>query len=65
VDLVINIPKDDRREELANDYLIRRAAVDFGVPLLTDLQAAQRLAEALDRIDLETVGIRPLSEYYG
>lgn len=47
LDLVINIPKHFQREELANDYLIRRAAVDYGVRLVTNLQLAQRLAEAI------------------
>ncbi|MFQ5677412.1 MAG: carbamoyl-phosphate synthase large subunit, partial [bacterium] len=35
VDLVINIPKNFQEEELTNDYIIRRKAVDFGIPLIT------------------------------
>ncbi|HVL34894.1 MAG TPA: carbamoyl-phosphate synthase (glutamine-hydrolyzing) large subunit, partial [Burkholderiales bacterium] len=42
VDLVINIPKSSAEEELANDYLIRRRAADLGIPLITNLQLAQR-----------------------
>jgi len=38
IDLVINIPKNIEKEELDNDYLIRRKAVDFNVPLITNLQ---------------------------
>ncbi|MEW5937125.1 MAG: carbamoyl-phosphate synthase (glutamine-hydrolyzing) large subunit [Candidatus Thermoplasmatota archaeon] len=49
IDLVINIPKNIEREELDNDYLIRRRAVDFNVPLITNLQLAKRLAEAMSR----------------
>jgi carbamoyl-phosphate synthase large subunit len=49
VDLVINIPKNYHETELTNDYHIRRKAVDFGVPLLTNIQLANRLAEALSR----------------
>jgi carbamoyl-phosphate synthase large subunit len=52
IDLVINIPKTFQKEELTNDYIIRRTAVDFGVPLITNLQLAQRLAEALSRISV-------------
>ena len=37
IDMVINIPKNIEKEELDNDYLIRRQAVDFNVPLITDL----------------------------
>ncbi len=32
VDLVANTPEDFRREDLTNDSIIRRTAVDFGVP---------------------------------
>ncbi|HUT76572.1 MAG TPA: carbamoyl-phosphate synthase large subunit, partial [Polyangia bacterium] len=63
VDLVINIPKHDGVEELANDYVIRRTAVDFGVPLITNLQLAQRLSEALARVPLDRLEIRPWSSY--
>ncbi|MEE9147631.1 MAG: carbamoyl-phosphate synthase (glutamine-hydrolyzing) large subunit, partial [Candidatus Tectomicrobia bacterium] len=47
IDLVINIPKNYREEELTNDYLIRRRAVDLGVPLLTNIQLGQRFVEAI------------------
>ena len=45
-DLVINIPKNYQEDELTNGYLIRRAAADFGVPLITNIQLAKRIAEA-------------------
>jgi len=47
IDLVINIPKNYQEEELTNDYIIRRTAVDFKIPLITNRQLAMRLAEAL------------------
>jgi len=46
-DLVINIPKNNGELELRNDYLIRRLAVDFDVPLITDIKVARRFTEAL------------------
>ncbi|MGH7263830.1 MAG: carbamoyl-phosphate synthase (glutamine-hydrolyzing) large subunit, partial [Candidatus Rokuibacteriota bacterium] len=46
LDLVINIPKNSQEDELANDYLIRRRTVDYGIPLITDIQLAQRFVEA-------------------
>jgi len=55
LDLVVNVPKNVTERELANDYLIRRTAVDHGVPLITDIQLAERLAHAL-----EERGDRPL-----
>jgi len=65
VDLVINIPKNLQEEELTNDYLIRRQAVDFGIPLITNLQLAQRFVEALSRKGqlLENLEIRSWEEY--
>ncbi|MDR1417414.1 MAG: carbamoyl-phosphate synthase (glutamine-hydrolyzing) large subunit, partial [Prevotellaceae bacterium] len=40
VDLVVNIPKNLSKDELNNDYLIRRGAVDFNIPLLTNARLA-------------------------
>jgi carbamoyl-phosphate synthase large subunit len=63
VDLVINIPKTYQKEELTNDYLIRRTAVDFGIPLITNMQLAQRLAEALSNVPVENLKVRRWSDY--
>jgi len=49
IGMVINIPKSNEEEELSNDYLIRRTAVECGVPLLTNLQLTQRLMEAMEQ----------------
>jgi carbamoyl-phosphate synthase large subunit len=63
VDLVINIPKNTGEEELANDYLIRRKAADFGIPLITNIQLAQRLVEALSKKTLAELSIKSWQEY--
>jgi carbamoyl-phosphate synthase large subunit len=63
VDLVVNIPKNASEEELTNDYTIRRAAVDHGVPLITNIQLAQRLARALCTKELDELEIRSWKEY--
>ena len=47
IDLVINIPKNYQEDELTNDYIIRRKAVDFAIPLITELQLARRFTEAM------------------
>jgi carbamoyl-phosphate synthase large subunit len=47
LDLVINIPKNYQEEELTNDYMIRRAAADFGIPIITNMQLAKRFVEAV------------------
>ena len=64
VDLVINIPKHFQKEELTNDYIIRRTAVDFGVPLITNRQLAERLTEALERVPIDQLKVRPWREYH-
>ena len=63
IDLVINIPKNIEKEELENDYLIRRKAVDFNVPLITNLQLAKRFVEALSRTTPANLKIKSWDEY--
>jgi carbamoyl-phosphate synthase large subunit len=63
IDLVINIPKNIEREELDNDYLIRRKAVDFNIPLITNLQLAKRFVEALSRTSVDDLKIKSWNEY--
>ena len=63
IDLVINIPKNIEKEELDNDYLIRRKAVDFDVPLITNLQLAKRFVEAMYRTSPEDLKVKSWDEY--
>jgi carbamoyl-phosphate synthase large subunit len=63
IDLVINIPKSSQEQELTNDYHIRRRTVDFGIPLITDIQLAQRFVEALARRGPDHLLIKSWSEY--
>jgi carbamoyl-phosphate synthase large subunit len=63
VDIVINIPKNFQEEELTNDYLIRRTAVDYKIPLLTNRQLAMRLAEALTNKDPLNLEPKSWDEY--
>jgi len=63
IDLVINIPKNAQKEELDNDYLIRRKAVDFNIPLITNIKLAKRLVEALNNIELKDLKVKSWDEY--
>jgi len=63
IDLVINIPKNIEKEELDNDYLIRRKAVDFDVPLITDLQLAKRFVETIRSTSLKDLKVKSWDEY--
>ncbi|MEW5841982.1 MAG: carbamoyl-phosphate synthase (glutamine-hydrolyzing) large subunit [Bacteroidota bacterium] len=63
IDLVINIPKNFQEEELNNDYVIRRTAVDYKIPLITNRQLAMRLAEALTNRDPLNLDVKSWDEY--
>ncbi|MDR2446689.1 MAG: carbamoyl-phosphate synthase (glutamine-hydrolyzing) large subunit [Treponema sp.] len=47
IDMIINIPKNNQATELKNDYIIRRMAVDFDIPLFTNIKAAREFVDAL------------------
>jgi carbamoyl-phosphate synthase large subunit len=49
VDLVINVPVEYDELGRPDGYFIRRRAVDAGIPLITDLQLARAIVEALRR----------------
>ena len=63
IDLVINIPKNAQKEELDNDYLIRRKAVDFNIPLITNIKLAKRLVEAFNNVELKDLKVKSWDEY--
>lgn len=50
VDLVINVSEGTTRsDEITSGYIIRRAAVDFGLSLITDVKCAIKMAECFER----------------
>jgi carbamoyl-phosphate synthase large subunit len=63
IDVVINIPKSSHEEELNNDYLIRRRTVDFGIPLITNIELAQRFVEALARKGMSDLHVKSWADY--
>jgi carbamoyl-phosphate synthase large subunit len=63
VDLVVNIPKDLSDTELNNDYSIRRNAVDFNVPLITNARLASAFILAFCRMSEEDLAIKSWDEY--
>jgi len=66
LDLVINIPSSDRTtDELTHGYTLRRMAVDFSVPLVTNRQIANRFCEALAMYRPGELEIKSWSEYAG
>jgi len=63
VDLVINIPKNLESKELNNDYSIRRAAVDFNVPLITNARLASAFIYAISKYSMDDLMIKSWREY--
>ncbi len=63
IDLVVNIPKNLSRDELNNDYLIRRSAVDFNIPLLTNARLAGAFIEAFCKAEPSRLRIKSWNEY--
>mmetsp|Transcript_63572 Transcript_63572/g.74453 ORF Transcript_63572/g.74453 Transcript_63572/m.74453 type:complete len:1514 (-) Transcript_63572:435-4976(-) len=64
VTMVINISEGTtRKDEISSGYLIRRAAVDFGVSLVTNVKCAVMLVECLER-GCDKFDARHIGEFY-
>jgi carbamoyl-phosphate synthase large subunit len=67
IDLVINIPMPNHlvtfSEVLKDEYTIRRLAVEFNVPVVTNLQLASALTKLLEQREANKFDIRSLNEY--
>ncbi|MDO9679899.1 MAG: carbamoyl-phosphate synthase (glutamine-hydrolyzing) large subunit [Bacteroidales bacterium] len=63
LDFVINIPKNLTQIELENGYKIRRAAVDFNVPLITNARLASAFIIAFCSMNIEDIQIKSWDEY--
>ncbi len=63
IDLVINIPKNEEKYELDNDYIIRRKAVDMNVNLITNIQVAKRFVKSLEQNKELNLSVKSWDEY--
>ncbi len=63
IDLVINIPKNFSTGELTNGYQIRRAAVDFNIPLITNARLATAFIRAFCNVSIDDIQIKAWNEY--
>ncbi len=62
-DLIINIPKNVTKRELTNGYIIRRGAVDFNIPLITNARLASAFITAFCNMDQDDLEIKSWNEY--
>jgi carbamoyl-phosphate synthase large subunit len=67
IDLVINIPMPNHlvtfSEVLKDEYTIRRLAIEFNIPVVTNLQLALALTKILEQREANKFDIRSLNEY--
>ncbi|TDM00610.1 MAG: carbamoyl phosphate synthase large subunit [Flavobacteriaceae bacterium] len=63
VDMVINIPKNLTKAELDNDYTIRRKAVDYSIPLVTNARLASAYIRSFCDYTLADLEIKSWNEY--
>ena len=63
IDMVINIPKNHTKRELDNGYKIRRAAVDYNIPLITNARLASAVIYAICKVDRQDMAIKSWDEY--
>jgi carbamoyl-phosphate synthase large subunit len=63
VDMIINVPKNNGTKELKNNYLIRRLAVDFDIPLFTNVKVAREFIDALEYKRAKGLEIKAWEEY--
>ena len=62
VDLIINTPTS--KQAVKDGFQIRRAAVDFGVPYITTIQAALAAADAIEAMNNGEITIKSIGEYH-
>jgi len=63
IDLVVNIPKNLTSRELKNGYQIRRNAIDYNIPLITNSRLASAFIYAICKYEIEDISIKSWDEY--
>ena len=63
IDLVVNIPKNLSSGELNNGYFIRRSAIDYNIPLITNARLASAFITAFCKMDKADIAIKSWDEY--
>ncbi len=69
IDMVINIPlpttiEEEFRTILEDEYMIRRMAVDFNLPVIINLELARVVIEAIEKVRKMPLTIKSLNEYH-
>lgn len=69
IDLVINIPlpttiEEKFRQIMEDEYVIRRKAVDFNIPVITNFELGAALVDAIEKLRHKELSIKSLNEYH-
>ncbi|MBN2458487.1 carbamoyl-phosphate synthase (glutamine-hydrolyzing) large subunit [Candidatus Woesearchaeota archaeon] len=63
IELIINIPNNPDRVALSDGYVIRRKATDHNVPLITNVQLAKAVIDAITGIEIEDIDVKSWDEF--
>ncbi len=69
INMVINIPlpttiEKKFRQIIEDEYQIRRMAVDYNIPVIIDLQLAEALVNAIEKVRTREISVKSLNEYH-
>ncbi|TFF97769.1 MAG: ATP-grasp domain-containing protein [Promethearchaeota archaeon] len=69
IDLVVNIPLPTTHEEkfrkiIKDEYIIRRMAVDYNIPVIVNLQLAEALFDAIEKMREKSITVKSLNDYH-
>jgi len=69
IDMVINIPLPTNVEDkfkiiMRDEYQIRRTAVDYNIPVITNLQLAEAIINAIEKLRSKETTIKSLNQYH-
>ncbi|MDR3185038.1 MAG: carbamoyl-phosphate synthase (glutamine-hydrolyzing) large subunit [Prevotellaceae bacterium] len=63
IDFVVNIPKNLSTRELSKGYMVRRAAIDYNIPLITNGRLATAFIHAFCTLTVDDIQIKSWDEY--
>lgn len=63
LDMIVNIPKNRNKDTLNNDYIIRRNAIDFNIPLITNARLASSFITAFCTLEKKDIAIKSWDQY--
>ena len=63
-EMIINIPKHYSRATATDGYVIRRKSIDLNIPLITNVQVARIMAEALAKYGVEDLKVKDIDGYF-